>query len=685
MIFGYIDPGTGFTITTVGGMMLALLSGMLGVVLLFLKRIFNFFRKHLGWVIIALLCIAAGVTVFFANKMNSAQSNFHDKIVIIGFDALSPRIMEPLMAQGRLPNFARLKDQGGYTPLATTNPPQSPVAWSSFITGQNPGKTGVFDFIARDPKTYGLSLSLAEFEAGKVKAVIKSKRFWQYTSGRKVPATIISCPITFPPDRITGKMLSGMGVTDVLGTEGTFSFYTTEKEPERESTGGKVFYLNKSPMMISHLIGPKVSGAGGKADNVRVPFKASVKDGQATVEFQGRTAQLKVGEWSDWQEVTFDLGLFKKAKGIFKFYLVEAEPEFKLYAGPINMDPRDPLFKISYPDRYSREIAETIGLYHTQGMPFDTWGLNENRIDEEAFIAQLEDIHKENMALLEHELAQFREGIFFFYFESSDIVQHMFWRYTDPQHPLYEPDAPARYKNMITEWYIKMDEALGRVMQNIGKDDTLLVLSDHGFDTFRRAVNVNTWLRDNGYLELEDAGAIAGQPLLKGIDWARTKAYAVGFGGIYINEKGREKEGVVNPGSEKEQLKTEIIQKLEEWADAKYSARVVHKAHRQQEAFWGPYQADAPDILVGYNIGYDASWQTALGDVPKNQIEDNLKKWSGSHLFDNTLVPGVLFTNRPLAKDNPSIMDLAPTILSIVGFGEDELKEGNFDGTPLFR
>lgn len=219
-------------------------------------------------------------------------------------------------------------------------------------------------------------------------------------------------------------------------------------------------------------------------------------------------------------------------------------------------------------------------------------------------------------------------------------------------------------------------------MEELDPQDVLLVMSDHGFDTFRRAVHINTWLRDNGYLELRDAGAMQGAPLLQGIDWSRTRAYAIGFNGIYINEKGREGQGIVPPGAEKERLKAEIAGKLESLTDVD-GAKVVHKAHLRQDVLWGPYEAEAPDLIVGFNVGYRSSWQTALGDVPRETIEDNLKKWSGSHLFDARLVDGVVFSNRPLGKSDPKIWDIAPTVLRLSGFSEDELKAFDFDGENI--
>ena len=688
MFLGYIDPGSGFTIFSLGAWLVAFLLGSLGIFLLLLKKIFRFPKKYKKIVIIILLLtiIVIGLTIAGV-IMNKEEFKFDKRVIILGFDGLSPEIIEPMMKENRLPDFSRLKELGSYRRLSTTNPSQSPVAWAGFATGQNPGKNGIYDFIVRDPKTYGLSLSLSNIEKGKPKRAIKTKAFWQYTSEIRVPTVVIACPVTFPPDKVYGRMLSGMGVTDILGTEGTFTFYTTEVLAKGKDIGGKVFQVERSATMTMNLVGPRVATIGGKTKNVKVPFKVILQKDKNNIiiEYQNNKFELKKGQWSDWKDVTFKLGLFKKAKGILRFYLVELEPEFKLYISPINFDPRSPFFQISYPSSYSKELAENIGLYHTQGMPMDTWAVNEKRLTEEPFLEQVNGVLREKKAMLDFELNRLKNGVLFCYFESPDIIQHMFWRYTDPAHPLYEENALQEYKEAIKEWYKKMDDILGSVMQKINKEDILIVLSDHGFDTFRRAVHVNSWLRKNGYLELKNPNAGSGAELLEDIDWSKTKAYAIGFGAIYINQQGRERNGIVRPGRETQLLKEEISQKLKQWQDEKYNEPIINKIYTKEEIFKGAHADQTPDLYIGFNIGYRASWQTAMGGVPKELISDNLKKWSGTHLCDPNLIPGIIFANKKITKENPSICDIAPTVLKIIGYDEEELKKCDFDGSPLFH
>jgi len=679
MISAYIDPGSGYTIATGAGLMIGILFSCFSFFVLFFKRILRFFKKHKRISITLLIIIVISSILLAGIIMNKTATTYDKRIIILGLDGLSPAIIDKLASEGKLPNFTRLKEKGSYRQLSTTNPSQSPIAWSGFATGKNPGKHGLFDFIKRNLKNYMPEISQTNIQGSKVKPIRTVKSFWHYTSEKKVPTVIIACPITFPPDKIYGRMLSGMGVPDILGTQGTFTYYTSETIENEKDIGGKVFEITRKPIMRLELIGPKKTSK----QNVVIPFVVELKKDNIYINVQNNHFELKEKQWSDWVSVEFKLGLFKKMRGIFKFYLIEKSPEFKLYISPINFDPRDPFFQISFPASYSKELVEKIGLFYTQGMPMDTWALNEKRLTRKPFLDIVNTVREEKLAMLNYEMERMEKGLLFCYFEDSDIVQHMFWRYRDTKHPLYEKDSPQEYKDMIEVWYQKMDTLVGKVMSKLNDDDILIVLSDHGFDTFRRTVHVNTWLRENGYLKLKDKNAKSGEELFENVDWSKTKAYALGFGGIYVNQIGRESQGIVQPGKETEDLKKEIIDKIKMWRDEKYNSLVVNRLYTKEEIFWGPYAKDAPDLFLGFNIGYRASWQTAIGGAPGELIEDNLKEWSGSHLFDPKLIPGVLFTNFQVNKENPSIYDIGPTILRISGYSDEEIKELDFDGEPF--
>ncbi|MCM8798857.1 MAG: alkaline phosphatase family protein, partial [Candidatus Omnitrophica bacterium] len=258
IVLSYIDPGTGYVISGITAWLISILAGFFAIFSLFFKRIFGFLKKDKrisGGIL--LLIIILGLVIRGVTTMKKI-TKFNKRIVILGFDGLSPSLIEPMMAEGKLPNFSHLKKIGSYKQILSTNPPQSPVAWSGFSTGKNPGKNGVYDFIVRDPKNYNLALSFSKIEKGRAKKVLKTKSLWHYASQVRVPLVILSLPVTFPPDKVYGRMLSGMGIPDILGTEGTFTFYTSEKLETGKDMGGKVFQVKKSPLMVMYLIGPRV-------------------------------------------------------------------------------------------------------------------------------------------------------------------------------------------------------------------------------------------------------------------------------------------------------------------------------------------------------------------------------------------------------------------------------------------
>ncbi len=601
------------------------------------------------------------------------------KVIILGIDAMDPNITEQLIRDGKLANFSHLMTTGAYSHLGTTVPSESVVAWTSFATGLNPGSHGIFDFIMRDPGNYLPYLSLNEIstEKGKVKIQIRRKgeTFWNILSRNKIPTFIYFCPNTFPPEKILGKMLSGMGVPDISGTMGKFSFYTTKalSEEDRDSRGKVIQIKPDNNIILTELYGPKVSSGSSQVET-NIPLKIVLRPQEETVslEFQGNRLFLKKGKWSNWQGLSFKIGPFRKLQGILKFYLKSIEPDFQLYVSPINFDPKSPPFPISYPYNYSEKLAKKTGLYYTQGMPHDTWALTEDRLDEKAFLEHADEILDENERILKEELKEFKGGLFFFYFETLDIVQHMFWRYVDPQHPLYVKNP--LYQDTIFRYYEKMDRIIGEVLSTMDKDTTLIILSDHGFNSFRRAVHLNRWLLENGYLFLKE-GAQENKEFFENVDWSRTKAYALGFGGIYLNRIGREYYGIVGE-AEAGDLKEAIKKGLEQFRDPKNNDSVIRSVYAQEEVFKGPYAKDAPDLFVGFNAGYRASWQTALGGVPNTLIEDNRRKWSGDHLIDPVLVPGVIFINKKVELKNPSIIDIAPALLGLFGINKPDVMPG---------
>ncbi len=682
---GYIGPDLGLPFMSAWGAIAAVLLAVLGVVLTPFKFFWKgmkkggFFGILLGVMIVVGL-VGGGVYYW----LNLFSPNLPVRVIVIGMDGLDPALLEEFMGKGLLPNFQRLRDEGSYSRLGTTNPALSPVAWSSFITGANPGRHGVFDFLKRNPKTYLPDLTFTDIEEPKpvfqignfkfslsgprLKTHRKGVAFWDITSQHRIPTTVVRTPTTFPPDKIHGRMLSGFGVPDLRGGQGTFSFYSTDlvETGVAGPAGGQIIEVKSENNVIqTELVGPRDRSKNPPTE-MKVPFSITVHpdQGQAAISLQGKAFDLGVGKWSEWQKVSFQINPWTKASGMVRFYLTSITPQFNLYVSPINFDPRHPAFPISHPGHYAKELAEHIGLFHTIGQAEDTWSLNEGRVSEDTFLEQSYQVIHEREAMLFHELNRFEKGLLVTVFDTPDRIQHMFWRLHDPGHPLYDPELVKKYEDVFPKLYQTMDRILGDVMKFADDKTVVMVLSDHGFSEFRTAVHMNRWLAEAGFLKFSaDAPKEKVSEFFQDVDWSQTQAYSVGLAGIYLNRAGRERDGIVTP-EQAAAVTDEIIKKLLELIDPTTGKRVVKRVYRRDEIYNGPYVSDAPDLVVGFEEGYRFSWQTALGGTPPVVFEPNQKRWSGDHCVDPSFVSGVLLVNRKI-QTTPSIIDIGPTLLKL--------------------
>jgi predicted AlkP superfamily phosphohydrolase/phosphomutase len=625
------------------------------------------------------------------------------RTIVLGFDGMDPELTEQWMADGTLPNFARLAAQGHYQPLPTTNPAQSPVAWSSFATGLNPGEHGIFDFLRLNHRSYAPEYSISYVEqpetvlrafgyqlpldAGQTRSRRVGTPFWIAAEREGRRSSVLRVPVTYPADPIS-RMLSGMGVPDLLGTQGTFTFYTTEGGGEA-STGGRIVTVEPAGDRVETTFDGPPHPLYEEPTPLTVPLTIEPAGAdRVKLTLDGEEVELAEAGWSDWVTVNFTFGGFMSVSGIVRLHLVEALPELKLYVSPIQFDPRAPVGPISMPPDYASRLAERIGLYHTIGMPEETWSLNEERISDQAYLEMVETILAEREAMLFDALEQGDSELVAAVFVQTDRVSHMFWRGLDPQHPLYnESDELAR---SAVKWiYGEADRILGRVMASMKPEDRLIVLSDHGFDSFRRSVHLNRWLADQGYLALKP-GQPASESLFANVDWTKSRAFALGLNGIFLNLRNREALGIVRTEDAKA-LKQEIVDKLAGALDPKTGEPMVLTVYQGDEIYEGRQMGDAPDLVVGYAGGYRASWQTALGGVPEALVEDNDRKWSGDHCIEPSLVPGVLFTSFEPGREVASIgevPDLVRASLGLTGTIDPELvgpSMGVFDiASPVF-
>jgi predicted AlkP superfamily phosphohydrolase/phosphomutase len=391
------------------------------------------------------------------------------------------------------------------------------------------------------------------------------------------------------------------------------------------------------------------------------------------------TVEAQENGWSPWVRVKFKLSMLQSVTGIVRFYCRRIEPHVEFYASPVNFDPAAPLFPISFPADYGKTLSDSIGLFATVGMAEDHTGHNNGRFDEMAYKAQCELVFQERERMMMHELERFTEGLLFTVFDTPDRLQHMFWRFLDRDHPNFNQDLASQLGPQVDDLYRQCDALLGRVLEKVDENTLLVVLSDHGFNTFRRAFDTNTWLWQNNLLALKD-GKKPHEDLgdsFADVDWTKTYAYALGLGGIYLNVKGRERDGILDEGSgEAEKVRSAIQQGLAEFPDKETSRAAVRSVSRREELYSGAYVKDSPDLLVNFYPGFRVSWYSSVGGFSNALFENNNRRWSGDHIIDPDAVPGILFMNRPVVHNHAQIIDVAPTILNYLGVADHPSMEG---------
>jgi predicted AlkP superfamily phosphohydrolase/phosphomutase len=658
----YVGPGAGFAVLS---SFLTLFLASVQAVLAFLtwpiRQCFRFLRRRRAY--------------------RKAKTK---RVVILGFDGMDPELTERFIKQGKLPNLARLRERGTFHPLATTLPPISPVAWSSFLTGVNPGKHNIYDFLTPDRRRYLPELSSARVRGSKhvlkigryaipltrprIKPLRKGIPFWHYLAEAGVFCSVIRVPITFPPEKFSGVLLSGMCVPDIQGTQGTFSFHTTRTSNRESATNRVVVPFEKDGELFhSYIPGPPDTLRTDPAPELRAPFRVKplASRRKADIHVGGQRITISQGEYSEWVELEFHGGVGVNVKGICRFYLKSVEPELELYATPVNIHPMHPALPISHPLTYSIYLAKKQGLYATLGLAEDTWALNDSFLAEDAFLEQCYLIHEERERMFFDALDKTTQGVCVCVFDITDRVQHMFWRHLTDGRTSAAPRTGNEASGVIEELYMKMDALIGRAMGKVSNDSLLLVVSDHGFKSFERGVNLNSWLYQQGYLTLKE-GAASGD-WFQDVDWSKTRAYSLGLNGIYLNLKGRESLGTVEPGAEAARLRIELCEKLQGLVDPATSRVAILRAFDAMKAYTGPYRSNAPEVIVGFGEGYRASWDSAQGKVTSAVFEVNSKAWSGDHCIDPGLVPGVLFSNWKIDGERHAITDVAPTLLDLFG------------------
>lgn len=540
------------------------------------------------------------------------------------------------------------------------------------------------------------------------------------------------------------KVLAGLGVPDARGQYNGFSIYTTDpawlatQRGEGTSTpsAGEKLRVDWNGERIESVVwGPvnfwavgqlraerdevkqrmadpktpykKLAGLSERADALdaelrrleseplTVPLVVERREGgRARVAIGDMEQELSPGSWSDWYPLTFDLNPLIKVHALARAKLVSLDdPHFTLYVDALQIDPARPPFwqPISQPHGFSAELAAGIGPYETVGWACMNLPFKDAEVDAESFLQDIEFTFdwRKRMTLERLERDDWR--LFFSCFSTPDRVQHMCYQYYDPTHPMYDAERAAQtiqffgqetaLSDAIPAIYRQVDQLIGEVRSRLRPDDVLVLCADHGFQSFRRQVHLNNWLMEKGYLAVKPRlkKSMVAMPEMY-VDWSKTKAYSIGLGMVYVNQKGREKAGIVEP-DDVPALLEDIARDFREFEDPASGARIGRTAHRTSDIHQGPYLDREADLMLGFEAGYRVSWITTSGGldlvkdeggewVPGPSISDNDKNWSGDHVsVDPTLVQGLFFSSVPLVvpEGGLDLRHIAPTTLALLG------------------
>ncbi len=667
------------------------------------------------------------------------------RTVVLGFDGVDAAIVEQMMAAGRLPNLTALKARGAWSPLTPTIPAQTPVSWSTFSTGLDPGGHEIFDFLKRNPEDrvptfavadettvaflfgrsnpiiFGAAAAAVFFVAAgilffarrrpllpillgvialaagtgaflSVRAWIPSERpsvrnnrkgatFWTEAGAR--PSTVIRMPVTFPPETWDGgRQLSGLGVPDISGRIGKPFYFTSDPFfATREGNDFSVDILklesNRGTQTV-RIAGPPAK-AFGREGAIELPITLTVAEGRGRLEIAagGERLRLKPGEWSAWVSLPFRVNPLVTVHGYGRFRLDKLDPEIALYLSPIQFDPQrlPPGFAISSPRGFATDLVRDFGRFKTMGWAIDTWSVQSGTLPEDAFLEDVAATVASDRRIL-GSLLTGRERLLVHYFEFTDRVAHVFWRFRDPQHPAYDAVLAKKYGDAVEKSYETVDAIVGDAAKSLRPEDVLIVLSDHGFASWRRSVNYNSWLVEAGYLVLSGGAKRKSLEALfsrgqfwEAVDWSRSKAYAMGLGDVYVNLKGRERGGIVAPGPEYEALRAELISRLTALTDPKNGERAVSRVFKREDIYRRFDPRVIPDLIVANTRGYRVSWQASLGVPTADVFEDNRDVWSGDHCsIDPDLVRGILFSSRKFQTSRiPGIADVTASVRALLG------------------
>ncbi len=512
------------------------------------------------------------------------MSDSKSKVMIIGMDGATMELIEPWAREGLLPNLDRMMKAGVRAELQSTMPYITTTAWSSFATGLNPGKHGIFDFYQHRPKTFDVYFTNS--------GVRRGKTLWRRASEQGIKVCVINVPMTYPPEKVDGVMVSGM---DAPGINSRFT------HPERVS-----------------------------------------------------------------QDLKQALGRY-----IIDFHFDEIAKD----AAP-------------QPRHYS------------------------------AFLEKLVEMTENRLRATEYLMDENPWKLLVTVFVAPDRIQHQLWKFMDASHPQHDPQEADRLGGAVLDIYRKCDEALGRLLDKIDDDTSVLIMSDHGAGPSHRVFYVRSWLEASGYLARKDSPAsgldlkktavsaaksvfaLGKRFIPKGVkeklksrlgrdkyiamrlffdlDWDKTSAYSEGVcGNIFINLKGREPHGIVEPGDEYERVCGEISARLMEVKDPKTGRKVVKQVHRKDRLYSGPFLENAPDLLVEGYPEFHCRGDSFMKEPSAG--EDALfadAPMSGSHKINGAFLAMGPHFKKGCRLSNAEIIDIAPTVMYLLGMDIPETIDG---------
>lgn len=618
------------------------------------------------------------------------------RVVVITAGGLDGEFLNRLMAEGKVPTLAAFAAQGTFAPLRTTTPAEAEVAWATFASGQLPDRHGVFGRFGRDPSTYRTTIANLRFDAAarlgdrdiwraRYQSNMLSPAFWHLAAAQGINACALWAPADFPPADAEGCLtLAGRDVPGAWLDAGPRYYYfsTGAALTEKETPSGGIWRRIKwKGSEASAVIEPP---AGIAAQAVPVHFRAET-GGNLYITVAGQTQRVARLSYSEYFSIPLGRGFFGRQGGLVRFFVITVRPDILMYMTPPEIDPRAGAVTLSSPRGFAARLARE-NLYGTRGSAIDIAALHDQVIGPGPLAAAALDRMDERRLIAVRHYRQTNPHLFLIAADGPGELGRVFWKNFDAAHPAFNPDYFFSYADAWEASYRALDN-LVRELTTHSPGVAVLVVSPYGCRPFRRAVDLNRWLWENGYLRLRAGSGAFGvdSPLPEvvirrghyrpAIDWPGTTAHAQGYGQIYLNVKGRDRNGRVAPRAATE-CKDELRARLLGMRDG--GKPVVAAVNEGGSACAGPRGFCAPDLLVSFAEGYRVSDESVTGGMAAAVIADNKKVVSGDAAsMAAGAVPGLVLANVRLGKKNAGAEDIAPTVLKILGLEPPATMQGH--------